>query len=485
MADASRICSATYSYLAKLTALSNIVTQQASTTQMTTTQQYDGLGHLTSISSVPSVSSVVSSAYAYRKAEYFSKELAALNVTQPVWVGITNIAVVNDGANPDIVTTNQGHLFLGKNPEVFSHDADGNLKQDAEWKMTWDGENRLVSLETTFSAAAAGKPRQKLEFAYDGKSRRIQRRVYGWDTDHWSLSADQRFVYDGWNLISVLNSAPSPQTSFLWGKDLSGSMQGAGGVGGLLAVHNHPSPTGTHFAAYDGNGNLTALVSSADGTESARYEYGPFGELLRASGAMAPVNPFRFSTKYQDDETDQLYYGYRFYNPSTGRWLNRDPIEENGGKNLLAFVRNEAVSDFDALGKLSRQECLAKLRGLKTHIKEVKDHFSPNHCAALRAALELFEDSPCQKWAGSLDSDLKDVIDVFNQFCKPGMKERKLPIPKICERCVEPKRVDVGKWIAVGALCTAGTAIIIFDIVTVPSGEGACGAALIRYACAL
>ena len=36
---------------------------------------------------------------------------------------------------------------------------------------------------------------------------------------------------------------------------------------------------------------------------------------------MAKANPFRFSTKYQDDETDLLYYGYRYYDASKGRWL--------------------------------------------------------------------------------------------------------------------------------------------------------------------
>ena len=40
-----------------------------------------------------------------------------------------------------------------------------------------------------------------------------------------------------------------------------------------------------------------------------QYEYGPFGEVIRATGPMAKANPFRFSTKYQDDETDLLYYG--------------------------------------------------------------------------------------------------------------------------------------------------------------------------------
>jgi RHS repeat-associated protein len=43
---------------------------------------------------------------------------------------------------------------------------------------------------------------------------------------------------------------------------------------------------------------------------------------------MAKANPFRFSTKYQDDETDLLYYGYRYYNSNTGRWLSRDPLGE-------------------------------------------------------------------------------------------------------------------------------------------------------------
>jgi len=70
---------------------------------------------------------------------------------------------------------------------------------------------------------------------------------------------------------------------------------------------------------------------------------GPFGEVLRKTGSMANACPFRFSTKYQDDETDLLYYGYRYYNASTGRWLSRDPIEEAGGSNLYSFVADDPL----------------------------------------------------------------------------------------------------------------------------------------------
>jgi RHS repeat-associated protein len=138
----------------------------------------------------------------------------------------------------------------------------------------------------------------------------------------------------------------------MWGLDLSGSVQGAGGVGGLLEVND--SANGAHFAAYDGNGNVAALVKGTDGTISAQYEYGPFAEPIRVTGPMGKTNPIRFSCKYTDEESDFLNYGHRYYNPSTGRWLSRDPMEEIGGLNLFMFADNDPVRRFDALGLAGR-----------------------------------------------------------------------------------------------------------------------------------
>lgn len=44
------------------------------------------------------------------------------------------------------------------------------------------------------------------------------------------------------------------------------------------------------------------------------------------------------------------HYGLRFYNPDTGRWLDRDPIEERGGKNVYAFIRNRVLDTVNRLG---------------------------------------------------------------------------------------------------------------------------------------
>jgi len=221
-----------------------------------------------------------------------------------------------------------GNALVAKHPEAFSYDADGNLTQDGRWHYTWDGENRLVRMSSANTNPAVG-PQQWVEFEYDWQGRRISKKVGA--AGSGVATNDLRFVYDGWNLVAILNSDFSLFTSFAWGLDLSGTMQGAGGVGGLLWM-TVPSGTnaGTYFYAYDGNGNVMALVSAADGSVAAHYEYGPFGELIRATGPMAKVNPFRFSTKHQDEETGLVYYGYRYYDPSTGRWPSRDPIGEFG-----------------------------------------------------------------------------------------------------------------------------------------------------------
>jgi RHS repeat-associated protein len=191
-------------------------------------------------------------------------------------------------------------------------------------------------------------------------------------------------VYDGWNLIAILNPQSSILASFMWGTDLSGSMQGAGGVGGLLA--ENLVGTGVQFAAYDGNGNVVALVSASNGATTANYAYGPFGELLAAYGVAAKLNEVLFSSKIYDWETGLYYYGYRYYNPSTGRWLSRDPLEELGGANLYAFCNNCGINYFDPNGQFGLDDALHILTGVTQIALAITLSSSP---AGLWAAIPL------------------------------------------------------------------------------------------------
>ncbi len=140
-----------------------------------------------------------------------------------------------------------------------------------------------------------------------------------------------RIPDDGWNLLEerITDEATSTTTTnrFVWGKDISGSVHGAAGVGGLVLVELDGD---VYFPIPDGNGNIRALVDNT-GTVQAEYEYGPFGEPVRASGPAAAANPMRFSTRYLDRETGHYYFGLRYYSPPLGTWLCRDPMGESGG----------------------------------------------------------------------------------------------------------------------------------------------------------
>lgn len=286
-----------------------------------------GIGLATNVVTVTNANSLNNAAASYRNGEYFRKEVSLNNTNNgPLW---ELVSIAANGA-----TTINGNAYVPRTPEQFGYDADGNLTNDGRWAYAWDAENRLVQMLPSGTVTVPDAAKRKIQFTYDAQGRRIQKSVCAWNGSGWSIILSNRFLYDGWNVVAELNATNNSRIrTYLWGNDLSCSLQGAGGVGGLLEVSYYGSQTTNSFAGYDGNGNLTVLVDASNAAEVSRYEYGPFGEVIRATGPMAKANPFRFSTKYQDDESDLLYYGYRYYNASTGRWISRDPLGDE------AFVR--------------------------------------------------------------------------------------------------------------------------------------------------
>jgi RHS repeat-associated protein len=175
-------------------------------------------------------------------------------------------------------------------------------------------------------------------------------------------------------------------------------LSGAGGIGGLLAVHDtrgtvptgddldgvctplppregfgggsHRSDSGSPTplwsplrggtVPYDANGNVGQVVDLTATTWSsaaitAHYEYAPYGAVRNdiTGQSYGPENPWRFSTKQWDPETALGYWGRRYHSATLGRWLNRDPIEEQGGFNLYAYVQNRPLRFVDSFGLAS------------------------------------------------------------------------------------------------------------------------------------
>ncbi len=185
------------------------------------------------------------------------------------------------------------------------------------------------------------------QFYYDGLGR-LRERV-----DYTGASrTETHYIYDGWRVIQERDSNNVPQVSYTRGIDLSGSLEGAGGIGGLLARSSgYSSGNWTSHAYYhaDGNGNITCLVDTNQAVV-ASYRYDPFGNTISKSGTLAAANLYRFSSKEIHVNSGMYYYGYRFYDPSLQRWINRDPIFEVGGANLYTHVGNRPVCAVDPFG---------------------------------------------------------------------------------------------------------------------------------------
>ena len=228
-------------------------------------------------------------------------------------------------------------------PISFTYDARGNLTSDGRRTFYYDAENQLTMVQVGSESLS--------QFAYDGLLRRRIRKVFERQNNQWVQTNEVRYVYDGNLVVQERDANNKPLVNYTRGNDLSGTIEGAGGIGGLLArsVASTVNPRHAYYHA-DGNGNITALVNT-NGLLAAKYHYDPYGNLLAMSGPLAAANTYRFSSKEHDANLELDYYLYRYYVSSLHRWPNRDPIKETGGINMYQFVNGAPVNWADPWGE--------------------------------------------------------------------------------------------------------------------------------------
>ncbi len=237
--------------------------------------------------------------------------------------------------------------------------------------FAYDDENQLISV--TISNAWQN------QFVYDGKMRRRIERDYGWIGGSWTETNEVHFIYDGNVVVQERNANNLPTVSYTRGNDLSGRLQGAGGIGGLLAR--------TDMGQWIGDSPFASAVLPCGWKRQchlpdvsewnlwlAKYLYDPFGNTLAQYGALAGVNNYRFSSKELNANSGLYYYLYRFYDPNLQRWLNRDPLEEAGGVDLYTYVGNNPIDESDPLGLMSAK-CIAAQLEFDEAIADLADQF--------------------------------------------------------------------------------------------------------------
>ena len=265
------------------------------------------------------------------------------NLVSNTTAATTNIYASN---NRNQYASIQEISALSASLREINYDLDGNMTRHGEWTYAYDSGNRLVSVASNGITIAS--------MSYDTQGRRVKK-----------VAADgtHRYFYDGWLLVYEHIVRPNSTTNeieYVWGKDVSGTHDGAAGIGGLLylTVSNSNSELELYVPWYDAYGNILGY-RDAQGNVVASYTYDAFGNIIGQSGTMADTFSFRFSTKCFDADCGLYYYGYRHYKPQIMCWLTEDPIGEEGGANLHSPCLNNLVCSFDALGLLTYSQLSA------------------------------------------------------------------------------------------------------------------------------
>jgi RHS repeat-associated protein len=267
---------------------------------------------------------------------YADSTFASTNqtVTNAAWNTYTATAQDSYGR----ISSNSVNLFIPSTAH-YSYDLNGNLVSEQSPAggtnriFNYDDENQLISVCVTNV--------WRNDFVYDGKFRRRIERDYSWTGSAWTQTNEVHFIYDGNVVIQERNANNNPLVTYT----RSGSS--------LLARTDYGqevpgSPTTAYYHA-DGNGNITMLIYTNQ-IIAAKYLYDPFGNTLSLSGPLASLNVYRFASKEWNNSAGIYNFGRRYYDPMLQRFINRDPLAEQGGINLYAYVANNPINEFDPQG---------------------------------------------------------------------------------------------------------------------------------------
>lgn len=189
----------------------------------------------------------------------------------------------------------------------FSHDANGNMTSDGTNSYEWDVEDRLIKI--VYPGAD-----NYTELMYDG----LGRRVKIVETVSGSVTSTKQYVYC--------------QTEICEERD------GTGAIARQFFPRGERISGTNYFYGKDHLGSVREMTNVA-GVPQAEYEYDPWGKATKLGGAQDAT--FQYAGYYKHERSGLNLTLYRAYAPVLGRWLSRDPLGEDAGTNLFAYVGND------------------------------------------------------------------------------------------------------------------------------------------------
>ena len=249
---------------------------------------------------------------------------------------ISNLKSYSDNKDEKIYSANNANqysnIITNNVVQNYTYNNAGSLISDGIWTYVWDCNNRLISLSSL---------NIKIDFLYDYMGRRVSKKQFEKINDTWQIKKHEYFIYDEDKLIQILDALNNNNIicSFIWTPDTASSKL-------PLMMHHQ----GQHYYyVLDRYRNVCQIVDEQENIV-AKYHYSPYGSIISKSGDIAEINPILWNCSYYDFETNLVYSLNRYYSPELKRWISKDPLNEEGGINLYAFVLNSPTNFIDPLG---------------------------------------------------------------------------------------------------------------------------------------
>ncbi|TVM13563.1 hypothetical protein DPQ33_18220 [Oceanidesulfovibrio indonesiensis] len=253
--------------------------------------------------------------------------------------GFGRLTVVRDGTGSELERYTYGpqgerltetNVLRGIVSRSFTYDDEDRLLTAGGAEYEFDADGFLTSKTdgsetTTYDYSSRGELKhvelpggEVVEYRHDPMGRRVAKIMNG--------EVVEKYLWMGrTTLLAVYNGDGALKSRFLYadGRTPMGMIQDGE----------------TYYFAYDQVGSLRAVVD-AEGSVVKTVRYDSFGNIIEDTNPELDV-PFGFAGGLHDRDTGLVRFGYRDYDPDTGRWTAKDPIGFDGGDvNIYGYVCN-------------------------------------------------------------------------------------------------------------------------------------------------
>jgi RHS repeat-associated protein len=270
------------------------------------TYGYDAQGHITSWAVQDGAAAAVSYTASYDAADRLASFTSAAD----------NYSYTYDAADNRLTETIGGATTTASHNALNEVTAISATTTPPTRAYSWDAENRLVAVDYTGSSL-------RTEFTYDGLNRCV--RIV--EKNGATITADRRFVWCGYARAEERDAAGTSVVRRFYadGEQIGGQ---------------------SFYYCLDHLGSVRQVTDAS--TVRARYAYDPWGRRSKLAGDVDAMAGF--TGHFTHAPSGMSLAPFRAYDPALGRWLNRDPIKERSGVNMLAYVANSPIDMLDPLG---------------------------------------------------------------------------------------------------------------------------------------